>query len=69
MGKQPGKMKWQDNWGSRLVLPPFLLLAGDCAVYSSWTVPEAPREAESSDYSRAVADEVFSLPKYLDQIF
>lgn len=56
-------MKWQDNWGSRLVLPPFLLLAGDCAVYSSWTVPEAPREAESSDYSRAVADEVFSLPK------
>lgn len=48
-----------ESWASRLALPPSLPLAAGCAVYSSWTVPEASREAESSDYSRAMADEGF----------
>lgn len=48
-----------ESGASGLALPPSLPLAAGCAVYSSWTVPEAFREAESSDYSRAMADEGF----------
>lgn len=48
-----------ESGASGLALPPSLPLAAGCSVYSSWTVPEASREAESSDYSRAMADEGF----------